>query len=200
MNITQVQTIRKIVLSVAIAVAVFVFAVTDTIYPSGHAVHELVEWIGILLIVVCILGRTWSSLYIAGRIKIAGGNSVLVFTRQAVDMIYQRAAGIPRLISVICDNALISGFAADRRPVSRDIIEDVCRDFDLSSNGKSAAASAGSLVPAQPAPTKVAPVKKPVAPEPAAAEEPGSRGMFEAAGFAEVSQPTKRRVVMRIDF
>jgi protein-S-isoprenylcysteine O-methyltransferase Ste14 len=67
MNITRVQTIRKIVLFAAIAVAVFVFAVTDTIYPSGHAVHELVEWIGILLIVVCILGRTWSSLYIAGR-------------------------------------------------------------------------------------------------------------------------------------
>ena len=28
----------------------------------------------------------------------------------------------------------------------------------------------------------------------------GSRGMFEAAGFVEVSHPTKRRVVMRIDF
>jgi general secretion pathway protein A len=119
--------------------------------------------------------------YIAGRIKIAGGNSVLVFTRQAVDMIYQRAAGIPRLISVICDNALISGFAADRRPVSRDIIEEVCRDFDLSSNGRttSAAPTAGPLVPAVPAPSKVAPKQKPVAPEPAAAEEPGSRGMFE---------------------
>jgi GNAT superfamily N-acetyltransferase len=28
----------------------------------------------------------------------------------------------------------------------------------------------------------------------------GTRGFFEAAGFAEVSHPTKRRVVMRIDF
>jgi GNAT superfamily N-acetyltransferase len=28
----------------------------------------------------------------------------------------------------------------------------------------------------------------------------GSRGMFEAAGLAEVSHPTKRRVVMRVDF
>jgi general secretion pathway protein A len=69
--------------------------------------------------------------YIAGRIRVAGGNSVMVFTRQAVDSIYDRSAGIPRLISVICDNALISGFAADRRPVGRDIVEDVCRDFDL---------------------------------------------------------------------
>jgi hypothetical protein len=28
----------------------------------------------------------------------------------------------------------------------------------------------------------------------------GSRSMFEAAGLTEVSHPTKRRVVMRIDF
>ena len=72
MNITKVQTIRKIVLLAAIAVAVFVFAVTDTVYPSGKSAHELVEWAGILLIVICILGRTWSSLYIAGR---KGANS-----------------------------------------------------------------------------------------------------------------------------
>jgi general secretion pathway protein A len=69
--------------------------------------------------------------YIAARIRIAGGNSALVFTRQAVDTIYQHSGGIPRLISVICDNALISGFAADCRPVTRQIIEEVCRDFDL---------------------------------------------------------------------
>jgi general secretion pathway protein A len=76
--------------------------------------------------------------YIAGRIRVAGGNSVMVFTRQAVDSIYDRSGGIPRLISVICDNALISGFAADRRPVGRDIVEDVCRDFDLGSRGATA--------------------------------------------------------------
>ena len=69
--------------------------------------------------------------YIAGRIRVAGGNSVLVFTRQAVESVFEGSGGIPRLISVICDNALISGFAADRRPVSKDIVDDVCRDFDL---------------------------------------------------------------------
>jgi general secretion pathway protein A len=69
--------------------------------------------------------------YISVRIRIAGGNSIMLFTRQAVDRVFERSGGIPRLISVICDNALISGFAADRRPVSRDIIDEVCRDFDL---------------------------------------------------------------------
>jgi general secretion pathway protein A len=69
--------------------------------------------------------------YVSGRIRIAGGNSSTTFTRQAVDAIYEHSGGIPRLISVICDNALISGFAADRRPVGLDIVQDVCRDFDL---------------------------------------------------------------------
>jgi hypothetical protein len=32
---------------------------------------------------------------------------------------------------VICDNALIGGFAADRRPVDRDLVLEVCRDLDL---------------------------------------------------------------------
>lgn len=76
--------------------------------------------------------------YVAGRIRIAGGNSVRVFTRQAIELIYQHSAGIPRLISVICDNALISGFAADCRPVTRQIVEEVCRDFDLRKHGVTA--------------------------------------------------------------
>jgi protein-S-isoprenylcysteine O-methyltransferase Ste14 len=67
MKIHTVQAIRKIVLYVAVVAGVFLVAVTSSITPSGTTVHELIEWIGIVLIVVCILGRTWSSLYIGGR-------------------------------------------------------------------------------------------------------------------------------------
>lgn len=67
MNIATVQTVRKIVLFVAITLGVFIFAVTNSRYPSGETAHEMIEWIGIVLIVVCILGRTWASLYIGGR-------------------------------------------------------------------------------------------------------------------------------------
>jgi general secretion pathway protein A len=91
--------------------------------------------------------------YIAGRIRVAGGNSVMVFTRQAVESIFERSGGIPRLISVICDNALISGFAADRRPVGRDIVEDVCRDFDLLTGAQPVAPASVSVVEPQRAPT-----------------------------------------------
>ena len=67
MNIGAVQAIRKIVLFAAAGIGVFVFAVTNSRYPSGGTIHEMIEWIGIVLIVLCILGRTWASLYIGGR-------------------------------------------------------------------------------------------------------------------------------------
>lgn len=67
MNIATVQTIRKIVLALGIAAGVFVFAVTDARHVTGSAAHELIEWAGFVLIAICILGRTWSSLYIGGR-------------------------------------------------------------------------------------------------------------------------------------
>lgn len=67
MKIHTVQAVRKIVLYAIVSVGVFVFAVTTSVHPSGGTVHEMIEWIGIVLIVLCILGRTWSSLYIGGR-------------------------------------------------------------------------------------------------------------------------------------
>jgi general secretion pathway protein A len=106
--------------------------------------------------------------YIAGRVRVAGGNSVMVFTRQAVDAIFARSAGIPRLISVICDNALISGFAADRRPVGSDIVQDVCRDFDLLASEAPAAPASAGPVPQVPKPG-----------DPQAAQPGKERNLFE---------------------
>ena len=41
--------------------------VTNSRLEAANATHEMIEWAGIVAIVVCILGRTWTSLYIAGR-------------------------------------------------------------------------------------------------------------------------------------
>jgi protein-S-isoprenylcysteine O-methyltransferase Ste14 len=67
MNIATVQTVRKIVLFAAVALGVFIFAVSNSRHASDGTVHEMIEWAGIVLIVACILGRTWASLYIGGR-------------------------------------------------------------------------------------------------------------------------------------
>jgi len=69
--------------------------------------------------------------YLAGRIQASGGVGRQVFTREAVVLIHERSGGIPRIISVIADNALLTGFAMSQRPVSSQIIQDVCRDFDI---------------------------------------------------------------------
>jgi general secretion pathway protein A len=69
--------------------------------------------------------------YMAGRIRAAGGVGAQVFTRDAVTLIHERSRGIPRTISVIADNALVSGLALEQRPVGRSIVQEVCEDFDL---------------------------------------------------------------------
>jgi len=69
--------------------------------------------------------------YIANRVRIAGGDSRNLFTSDAIKVIHEGSRGIPRTISVLCDNALVGGFAADERPVGRGIALEVCRDFDF---------------------------------------------------------------------
>ena len=49
--------------------------------------------------------------YVASRIRTAGGDASRLFTREAVMLIHEYSGGIPRTISVICDNALVSAMA-----------------------------------------------------------------------------------------
>jgi general secretion pathway protein A len=77
------------------------------------------------------LTLTETAAYLAGRIHTAGGVGAQVFTREAVAAIHERANGLPRTISVIADNALVTGFAVGQRPVNSRIVHEVCADFDL---------------------------------------------------------------------
>ena len=54
-----------------------------------------------------------------------------MFTRDAVLAVHQHSGGIPRTINVICENALLTGYVEEQRPVGRDVVEAVVRDFDL---------------------------------------------------------------------
>ena len=73
--------------------------------------------------------------YITARVRVAGGAASALFTREAVMMIHERSQGIPRVVSVICHNALINSFALGRKPVTTECVLEVCRDFDLSKGG-----------------------------------------------------------------
>ena len=67
MNINRVQSLRKAVLFGGIIAGTALIAVTTSTHRSGGHTHEMIEWAGVVLIVTCILGRTWTSLYIGGR-------------------------------------------------------------------------------------------------------------------------------------
>jgi general secretion pathway protein A len=88
--------------------------------------------------------------YIMTRIRTAGGEPSRLFTRQAVVVIHEHSRGIPRTISVMCDNALVSGFALGRQPVNREILLEVARDFNLG-------AAPGAPLTPEPSGTKIRP-------------------------------------------
>jgi general secretion pathway protein A len=114
--------------------------------------------------------------YIASRIRAAGGEPHRLFSRQAIVLIHERSKGVPRTISVICDNALLSGFATGTHPVTRDIVAEVCRDFDLGDlDGRSRLHPPMEAISPSPTPILSGPVaaarEVPAAQQPRAMEE-----------------------------
>lgn len=72
--------------------------------------------------------------YITHRMKIAGAERE-IFSDMALDAIYSYAAGTPRLINIICDNALLEAFLLKRDKVDLSIIESVASDLNLRKMG-----------------------------------------------------------------
>jgi protein-S-isoprenylcysteine O-methyltransferase Ste14 len=64
-HIATVQTLRKLGLLVVLATLGVLFLFGTSRWPSPA--EDLIEWVGVALIFVCVCGRTWCSLYIGGR-------------------------------------------------------------------------------------------------------------------------------------
>jgi general secretion pathway protein A len=69
--------------------------------------------------------------YITERLLIAGSDQPNIFTPGAIDFIFQCSEGIPRQINNLCDNALITAYAAGEQVIGRQIIEEVADNLDL---------------------------------------------------------------------
>jgi general secretion pathway protein A len=90
--------------------------------------------------------------YIHARVRTAGGEATQLFTRDAVIAIHQHSNGIPRVISVICDNALVNGFAADQKPVGASTVHEVCKSLSLPFNEPQKPSAPAPMRVAAPAP------------------------------------------------
>ena len=69
--------------------------------------------------------------YITERLLIAGSDQPNVFTPGAIDFIFQCSEGIPRQINNLCDNAMLTAYAAGEPVIGRQIIEEVADNLDL---------------------------------------------------------------------
>ncbi|MDR3570201.1 MAG: AAA family ATPase [Syntrophobacteraceae bacterium] len=58
------------------------------------------------------------------------------FSRKALRLIIKNANGIPRTINILCDNALITAFGYQRKPVDHEIVKEVIRDFEAGKPGR----------------------------------------------------------------
>jgi general secretion pathway protein A len=68
--------------------------------------------------------------YVIERLRAAGASGP-VFQPAAIETVYTRSNGIPRLINLICDSALLGAYAEQVQPVPPRIVEEVCADLDL---------------------------------------------------------------------
>jgi general secretion pathway protein A len=69
--------------------------------------------------------------YIDFRLKAAGYEGPGLFQAGAIDRITFYSKGIPRLINVICDNALLGAYAGSEKTVAPQMIEDAANDLRL---------------------------------------------------------------------
>jgi type II secretory pathway predicted ATPase ExeA len=72
--------------------------------------------------------------YIDYRLRAVGYEHNELFTPDGLEAIVIYSKGIPRLINVICDNALLITYASSRKKISGDVIREVARDLHLESD------------------------------------------------------------------
>lgn len=67
--------------------------------------------------------------YISHRLSIAGMEDTSLFSRNTIPVIYQYTGGIPRLVNILCDTALISAFVENKPKITVKMIEEVIMEL-----------------------------------------------------------------------
>jgi putative secretion ATPase (PEP-CTERM system associated) len=68
--------------------------------------------------------------YVNHRLRRAAIHAPLEFPREVTDAIHARSRGIPRVVNVICDAALVFGYAEERRQVDLPLIHEVLGELE----------------------------------------------------------------------
>ena len=68
--------------------------------------------------------------YVRHRIGVAGGEGKVGFTRDALATVHRRSGGIPRLVNLICDRALLAGFVKGARTITAAMVNQAADEVD----------------------------------------------------------------------
>jgi len=74
------------------------------------------------------LSRPETEDYVAHRLRVAGGEGKVSFTPGALAVVHQRSGGVPRLINLICDRALLAGYVQGVRVVDAPMVRRAARE------------------------------------------------------------------------
>jgi len=77
------------------------------------------------------LDRETVAAYIAHRLTIAGGSAAVTFTAKALLQVHRWSSGIPRLINLICDRALLAGFSVRSSRITPEMITHAVQGLDF---------------------------------------------------------------------
>jgi len=73
------------------------------------------------------LGAEDTGHYVAHRLRVAGGDPAII-AAGAREAVYRHSGGVPRLINLLCDTALVYAYGARTRAVGAATIDEVVRD------------------------------------------------------------------------
>jgi general secretion pathway protein A len=83
--------------------------------------------------------------FIAHRLKVAGANGD-IFSTEAVREIYCFSQGVPRLINIICDHGLVTGYSANLTSIDLAIIKECAKELQISANIDSSPSSKPAVI------------------------------------------------------
>jgi general secretion pathway protein A len=69
--------------------------------------------------------------YVAHRLTIAGGSAAVAFTAKALRQVHRHSGGIPRLVNLICDRALLAGFSHKVSRITPDLVNQAAKSLEL---------------------------------------------------------------------
>ncbi len=76
------------------------------------------------------LSETETDEYIRFRLDVAGAMTT-IFTPRAIEEVYHFSNGYPRLINIICDQALLTGFVKERSHVDEQIVAECANELKI---------------------------------------------------------------------